>query len=256
MRKVLIFLILLFVAVFTASAQERLTDKDVKALMVRVDEGRDRFEDSLEGKLKGAMYRSATAEVDVGKALDEFQANMDEMKDRFTDNYSASSETAKILRQGSNIDGFMKGHPGMKGSSEWDHLASDLKALAAVYGTEFPLPEGAAVRRMNDKEVAMAADSLAKQADQLKKQISKDKTIPKDQQEIYKQDIEAFQKSAKTLKSRLSDSKPSSSEARAVMDQAAQIGKNLEAGTMSPAISTAWSTMQASLSKLGQAFGE
>lgn len=41
-----------------------------------------------------------------------------------------------------------------------------------------------------------------------------------------------------------------------LMDQAAQIGKTLEAGAMSPAVSSAWNAMQANLAKLGQAFGQ
>ena len=257
MKKLMIFTLLFFGMLFFSVAQsaERFTDNDVKDLMVKVDEGRDRFEDALEGKLKGSLYRSETAEVDIGQALDEFQANMDDMKDKLTQDYSASRETAKILRQGTNINKFIEGHPGIKGESEWRHLAADLKTLANVYGTDFPLPEGAAVRRINDKEVATAADTLAKQADQLKKEVGKDKTLTKEVKESYKEDLEALKKQAKSLKSRISDSKPASAEARSLMASAEAIGQSLQTNQMSPGISSAWNGLESSMRKLAEAFG-
>jgi hypothetical protein len=256
MKKIFIFAILFLGVICFSFAGDRLSDKEVKEVIDAVDHGRDRFEDALEGKLKNAIYRGPRGEVDIGKYLDDLQENTKELQERFKSEYSASSEVRVVLEKGSNISNFMSNHPGTKGASEFDHFAVELKKLANAYGTEFPLPENAAVRRINDGEAAKTADMLAKQADQLKKQIGKDKTIPKDQQQIYKQDIEAFQKSAKTLKSRLSDSKPSTAEARAVMDQAAQIGQALEAGQLSPAVSSAWSSMQSTLNKIGQAFGQ
>ena len=38
-----------------AQAPERLSDKDVKALVDQVDEGRDKFEGNLDGKFKGSI---------------------------------------------------------------------------------------------------------------------------------------------------------------------------------------------------------
>ena len=124
-----------------ASAQtgDRLTDKDVKALIEAVDNGRDRFEDQLDGKLKDTILRGPNGEVNVARFLDDLQENTHRLKERFTAEYTASAEVATVLRQATPVDAFMKEKPGIKGSSEWDHLASSLSRLAAVYGTKFPL---------------------------------------------------------------------------------------------------------------------
>ncbi len=45
----------LVVCARTRQAPERLSDKDVKALVDQVDEGRDKFEGNLDGKFKGSI---------------------------------------------------------------------------------------------------------------------------------------------------------------------------------------------------------
>ncbi len=256
MRQILMLTLLIFGVVGFVFAQtgERLSDKEVKEIIDNVDHGRDRFEDAMENNLKHAIWRGPKGEVDISKALDDFQENTKDLEERFKPDYSASSEVGVVLEKATNISNFLSNHPGTKGASEFDHFAVDLKKLANAYGTDFPVPEGASFRRINDGEAAKAADLLAKQADQLKKQIDKDKTIPDEQQEIYKDDIDQLIKSSKTLKDRLADSDPATAEARTVVDQAAQIGQALEGAQVAAPVTSAWSSMQASLSKIKQAF--
>ena len=91
----------------------------------------------------------------VSGALQDYQDNTQKLKDRFTPDYSASAEVMTVLKQSTAIDTFMQGaSSAMKGRNEWDRQTTYLKQLAAAYGTTFPLPDGAAVRRMNDKETA------------------------------------------------------------------------------------------------------
>ena len=93
-------------------------------------------------------------------------------RERYTSQYSASAEALTVLRQGTDIHGYMKAQPDtMKGASEWDRLAGSLGRLARAYGATFPLPPDAPVRRVNDKEAAAAADAAAKSADEFKKPL-------------------------------------------------------------------------------------
>ena len=123
---------------------ERLSDKDVKALIDQVDEGRDKFEGNLDGKFKGSTVRGPNGETKVAGALQDYQDNTQKLKDRFTPDYAASAEVATVLKQSTAIDTFMQGSPStMKGRSEWDRQTTNLKHLAESYGTTFPIPEGA-----------------------------------------------------------------------------------------------------------------
>ena len=155
-----------------AASADRLTDKDVKELLERIDNERDRFEDQLDGKLKRSIIRGPGGEVNVEKYLDDLQENVDKLKGRFTAQYAASAEVTTVLRQASDIHRYMSTlPPSFDGASEWNRLAASLGTLAAVYGTMLPLSEGQQGRRLNDGEVRKAADDIAKGADRFKKEL-------------------------------------------------------------------------------------
>jgi gas vesicle protein len=246
----------LFLIAPRAAAQsgDRLTDKDVKRLIDSVDQARDRFEDQLDGKVKNGIVRSATGEVNVREMLEDFQQELDKLKSRYTEQYAASAEAETVLRRGAALHAFMKTQPaGLKGANEWDRLASELRRLAAVYRTDFPLPEGAAVRRINDAEAAASVKAISGQAEQIKRAVDADKTMPKAEKQALKQAVEDLVKQAKTLQSRLSDSKPATADARALMQSISALttgGRQLP-----PAVLTGIGGMRAPLEKLNQAFG-
>ena len=144
-----------------AVSADRLPGKDVMALLERIDNERDRFEDQLDGKIKNSIIRGE-GEVHVGSFLDDLQENVDRLKSRFTYDYAASAEVTTVLRQGTDIQRFMsKQPPDLDGASEWNRLASSLGELAKVYATTFPLPEGQQARRLSDREVENDASELA-----------------------------------------------------------------------------------------------
>src|SRR3954462_5264494 len=145
--------LLLVASAAAAQTGERFSDKDVKALVDEVDTGRDKFEGNLDGSFKGSTLRGPKGETKVAGALQDYQDSTKKLQDRFTTDYSASAEVAAVLKQSMQIDAFMKSPTSpTKGRNEWERQTGALKQLAEAYGTTFPLPDGAAVRRMNDKE--------------------------------------------------------------------------------------------------------
>ena len=61
----------------TAFAQDRLTDRDVKALVARLEDARDQFDNALDSDLKNKVLRGPNGEVNVKNFLDDFQKNID-----------------------------------------------------------------------------------------------------------------------------------------------------------------------------------
>ena len=57
----------------SAYAADRLTDRDVKALVARIEQGRDRFDDTLDGDLKDDIVRGPSGEVKVDDFLNDFR---------------------------------------------------------------------------------------------------------------------------------------------------------------------------------------
>ena len=232
---------------------ERLSDKDVKALIDQVDEGRDKFEGNLDGKFKGSTLRRPTGETKVEGALQDYQDSTKKLKDRFTPKYSASAEVAAVLKQSTLIDTFMQGEPtAMKGRSEWDRQTVNLKKLAAAYGTAFPLAEGATVRRMNDDETAEIASELASAADEVKHDVDKAMPAPSPEREAAKKELDVLIKHAKAVKSRVGDGKPATAELQLLVEQATRLRTHFTTSPL-PTMSN-WEAVQASLAKLQQAF--
>jgi hypothetical protein len=243
-------------AVFAA---DRMTDRDVKALVERVDSEREQFEDALDSKLKSEILRTAAGEVNVNNFLDDFESNIGRLKDRLQPDYSASAEATTVLRQGTDIDGYFRKQPaGTRGESEWNRLAADLKSLAAVYGTTFPLPANATVRRMSDREVAAGVDALAKSADRLKQsldtELKKDATVNQQAREAVVTDADQLKQDAELLRERLRDGQASSSESAKVLAQAAKIQSAL-GGRKAPESLKLWSQMTPQLQTLAGVYG-
>jgi hypothetical protein len=240
----------------TSISSERLSDKEVKTIIENLDQARDHFTNALDSDIEKSVIRSATGEVSVEKYLDDLQDNVSHLKDRFNRDYSASKEAEAVLRQGSEIQTYLTSqNKTIKGASEWDHTALELRRLAAAYHTSFPLPAGAVVRRMNDAETASTADSLAKLGDQLKKQINDDTTLQKPARDSAKADVDAFVKQAKLVKSHAEDSKPATTEAKQLMSLADKLGGFVKESGAGSGVTGAWAAMQPPLDGLRQAYG-
>lgn len=243
-----------------AFAQDRLTDRDVRALVSRIEDGRDKFDDALDDELKNKVLRGPNGEVNVKNFLNDFQQNIDRLEERLKPDYAASAEVGTLLRQGTAIETFFRQHaPGTKGESEWNRLASDLKALAGAYGTSFPLPENAPVRRIGDGEVAETADQLSKSASQLKKSLDadlkKNPAIQKATRDEILQEADDWSKEAKALKSRVKDGKPSSAEAEQVLSRAGRLQSFITNNPV-PTAASAWTGLDGQVQALASAYNK
>jgi hypothetical protein len=238
----------------SAQAAARLSDKEVKTLIEQVDTARDKFEGNLDNSVKNSTIRTPSREVSVKDALQDLQDNVKKLKDRFNGDYSASAEAEVVLKQTTNIDTFMKSTPTIaKGRSEWEKLAGSLKTLAGAYGTTFPLPDGASVRRMNDKETAAAVEALEKSANEFKDRVGDDKTLSDADKTAGRKAADDLARAAKTLKSRVDDGKPSTAEAKQVVAMLSSLSA-FHGMHAIPAGADAWQGVQGAMGKLEQAF--
>jgi hypothetical protein len=239
-----------------AQTPERLTDKDVKALIEAADQSRDRFEDRLDDKVKDAVVRGAAGEVNVSTFLDDFQENFNRLKERFKPDYAASAEAAAVLRQAASIHTFMKQQPPtLRGASEWDQLAGNLGRLATAYGAKFPLEGDMPVRRVSDGEAAGAAEEIEKQAEQLKNAFNREPSLAAPAKNALKNAADLVKNNAKTLKSRLKDGKPATAEARGLFDALGRMEESSKGLGLSPQTLTLTGALRAPLTTLRQAFG-
>jgi hypothetical protein len=242
-----------------ALAADRLTDKDVKALVARIEQGRDRFDDALDDKVKHSIVRGPAGEVNVDNFLNDFQESIDRLEERLKPEYAASAEAGALLRQASAIHRFFRQQPaGTRGESEWNRLEADLKTLAAAYGADFPLGENATVRRIGDRELAAAIDEIARNADRLKKsldnELKKDTTMDKPARQTIVGEADGLSKDAKAFRDRVKDGEPSSAEADRVLARATKL-QGLIDGHQVPASAGTWTNVTPRLQSVASAYG-
>ena len=260
MRFPAIVIAIALVAGAVVVAADRLTDKDLKQLVSRIETGRDRFDNALDDKIKHAVFRGTSGEVDMDHFLNDFQESIDHVEERLTSEYSASTEAATLLRYGSAIERFFRQQPaGTKGESEWNRLADDLRIFAAAYGAEFPVREGDTVRRMGDREIASAADGIAKALDTLDDtlddDLGDDAGVRKATREAVDRDVDDLIKDAKRLRDRVKDGKPSSAEAERLLLRAARL-QSFIAGHRTPKSASEWRGISADLETIAIAYRE
>jgi hypothetical protein len=244
-----------------AAGADRPTDNDVKQLIERVDHDRDRFEDQLDGKVKSSTIHGPRGDVNVENFLQDLQDNVHKLKDRFKSEYAGNEEVTTVLRLGNAVQRYMSTQPPeLKGTSEWNRLATSLNDLAAAYGVSFPLPESQLPRRMNDGEVRTAADAAAKNADhfkdELESSLKNDTTIAQTTRETAVKDIDNLKEDAEHLSDAIGDGKPASGQAEALLEHARRVGASLKGRPLSSTAQTAWASVQTDLDKVAQAFGK
>jgi hypothetical protein len=236
-----------------AQTPVRLSDEAVKKLIEQVYDGRDKFEGNLDDSVKRSMMKTATTDASISAVLQDLQDNANKLKDRFTKDYAAGAEAETFLKQATMINAAMERAPITKGRTQWDQLVVSLKSLAGVYGTTFPVPEGASVRRMNDGETSAAAEAVASSAEQIRKQIDKNKALAKPDKAAGKEAADDLVKAATTLRSKIGDSKPATGELRQVSDLTAKLGAFLSAHP-TPTAAAASSSLKTAIGKLHQSF--
>ena len=165
-----------------------------------------------------------------------------------------------MLRQGADISRFIASKPpNFDGASEWTRLAASLSQLAAVYGTSMPMPDGQIARRVNDREVKVVTEQVAKDADHFKKELDaslkRDTSVDTATREAATREVEDLKADAKRLGSLAGDGRPASGEAKALLDRAAAIRGTVGGRTLSPPARTAWAAIDTSLDTVALAFG-
>ncbi len=248
-------------AAFCASGAEPFTrsyDDDVENLIEDVTKRTERFEKALDKKLKKAVIRGPRGEVDVENYLEDFNDAIDKLEDRFDKQYSASAEVRDVLDRGAGFHNYMREHSTTKGASEWDQVAAKLAALAGAYGADFPLAADASVRRIGDTELNDAVASLTKELDRVASALKKSaKGTPALEAagKSGKAEIDALKTNLKALKSRLSDRKPATAEARTVAAQFEKVDALMKGGVVPSDAVAAWDNVRPAADKIAQAFG-
>ncbi len=245
------------------TARERLTDQDVKDLLESIEKKRAAFEAALDDKVKNSTIQGERGEVNTNEFFDDLQDQVRRVRERFSSNYSASSEVLSLLQYATRLDAWASTQPaGFRGSREWGVLATDFRRLSAAYNSSLLRPGqkalGAQARRLNDAELVTVAASVEKNMDAFRSAydsaLAANKNLTPATHKTAIQNVDAMKSNARALNAALGNKQKGVAEANALFKgSAGMIDATLKLPPNSSA-AAAWAPVREDLSKVALAY--
>jgi hypothetical protein len=115
-------------------AAYRISDRQLDALIRRIENGTDRFRTDMGTALNRSTYNGTRAEDNINQFVRDFEAATDQLRTRFSARSSATADVENVLRQATYIDDFMTRNTlSMRAENDWTTLRGDLGQLATAY---------------------------------------------------------------------------------------------------------------------------
>jgi hypothetical protein len=124
----------------------RMTQAQMGSLISRIETETDRFSNDIPGALDRSRLNGSDREDDINKMVTDFEYATDQLKQRFNQNMSTSSDVQNVMQRAARIDGVMtRNHFNNRTESDWVVLKNDLNQLASTYSVawnwnSYPLP--------------------------------------------------------------------------------------------------------------------
>jgi outer membrane lipoprotein SlyB len=112
----------------------RINDRQLDALIRRIENGTDRFRTDMGNALDRSTYNGTRAEDNINQFVRDFETATDQLRSRFNSRNSATADVENVLRQATYIDDFMTRNTlSMRAENDWTTLKGDLNQLASAY---------------------------------------------------------------------------------------------------------------------------
>jgi hypothetical protein len=117
-----------------AAQASRLSEKEMKDLLGRIDKQAEAFQSSLKHSLDHSRIDDTKREDRINDFVKDFQKATDRLKERYNDKNTASSVVEEVLTRAARIDEFMSRHQlSPRAENDWAGLRDNLDTLAEAY---------------------------------------------------------------------------------------------------------------------------
>lgn len=121
-------------AAVAAQSVYRLSEKEMKDILSRIDKQAATFRDSLKSALDHSDIDDSKQEDRINDFVKGFEKATERLKHRYNDKNTASSDAEEVLRRAARIDSFMERHDlSTRAESDWAALRQSLDTLAQAY---------------------------------------------------------------------------------------------------------------------------
>jgi hypothetical protein len=112
----------------------RIGDRQLDAIIRRVENGADRFRADMGNALDRSRYDGTRAEDNINQFLRDFASATGTLRSRFDAHSSVAGDVENVLRQATYIDDFMTRQTlSPRAENDWTTLKGDLNQLASAY---------------------------------------------------------------------------------------------------------------------------
>lgn len=112
----------------------RIGDRQLDALIRRIENGTDRFRTDMGTALDRSTYNGTRAQDNINQFVRDFENATDQLRSRFNSRNSATADVESVLRQATYIDDFMtRNSLSPRAENDWTSLKGDLSQLASAY---------------------------------------------------------------------------------------------------------------------------
>ena len=112
----------------------RISDRQLDALIRRIENGTDRFRADMGNALDRSTYNGTRAEDNINQFVRDFETATNQLRSRFNSRNSATADVENVLRQATYIDDFMSRNSlSYRAENDWTSLKGDLNQLASAY---------------------------------------------------------------------------------------------------------------------------
>jgi hypothetical protein len=241
----------------------RLTEREMKNLLERIEKGADKFRDSLEDALDDTRLDGTRREDRINDFVKDFEAATDRLKDRFDDDRSAAGAAEQVLSRAASIDNFMMRHRlSSRAQSDWAYLRRNLDELARAYNVSWSWA-GVTNRpyRINDEQLKRLLGRIEEDADRFRNSLKDalddtrfDDTSAEDSINQYVKD---FEQATDRLEDRFNDRRSAASDAEEVLRRAERIDNfmTMMRDRLTSRAQSDWARLRRSLDELATVYG-
>ena len=133
--------LILIVGLATSVAAQslyRISEKEMKDLLSRIDKQAAAYRSSLKDSLDHSRIDDSKEEDRINDFVKGFEKATERLKDRYNDKNTASAEVEEVLRRAARIDSFMDRHDlSSRAESDWSALRQNLDTLAEAYSVSW-----------------------------------------------------------------------------------------------------------------------
>lgn len=243
-----------------AQSPYRLSEREVKNLLERIEQNADRFRSSLADALDRSRLDDSRSEDNINQFIKDFEAATDQLEARFNDSQSASGLVEDVLKRAVVIDNFMMRHRIMsRAQDDWLQLRGNLDELSQAYNVQWNWTGVlTSAYRVNDKQVENLLERMEKNAERFRRSLDsaldRSRLDDTNREDDINQFVKDFGVATDRLEDRFGKKQSAAGDVEEVLNRAMQIENFMRRHRLTSRAQEDWNVLRSNLDELALAY--